>query len=62
MGFEPTTPGTTIQCSNQLSYDHHVALVFKAGANIRIYLERLQAFFADRWKFFSSFFKVFLFQ
>ena len=24
MGFEPTTPGTTIQCSNQLSYTHHV--------------------------------------
>ena len=23
MGFEPTTPGTTIQCSNQLSYIHH---------------------------------------
>ena len=24
MGFEPTTPGTTIQCSNRLSYIHHV--------------------------------------
>lgn len=24
MGFEPTTPGTTIQCSNQLSYMHHL--------------------------------------
>ena len=24
MGFEPTTPGTTIQCSNQLSYIHHI--------------------------------------
>ena len=22
-GFEPPTPGTTIQCSNQLSYSHH---------------------------------------
>ena len=22
-GFEPPTPGTTIQCSNQLSYGHH---------------------------------------
>ena len=28
MGFEPTTPGTTIQCSNQLSYNHHVLLCF----------------------------------
>ena len=24
MGFEPTTPGTTIRCSNQLSYTHHI--------------------------------------
>ena len=23
-GFEPPTPGTTIQCSNQLSYIHRV--------------------------------------
>lgn len=23
MGLEPTTPGTTIQCSNRLSYIHH---------------------------------------
>ncbi len=22
-GFEPSTPGTTNQCSNQLSYSHH---------------------------------------
>ena len=27
MGFEPTTPGTTIRCSNQLSYTHHVHLL-----------------------------------
>lgn len=26
MGLEPTTPGTTIQCSNQLSYIHHLAV------------------------------------
>ena len=26
MGFEPTTPGTTIRCSNQLSYTHHIRL------------------------------------
>ena len=24
MGLEPTTPGTTIQCSNQLSYIHRL--------------------------------------
>ena len=24
MGFEPTTLGTTIRCSNQLSYDVHI--------------------------------------
>ena len=24
MGLEPTTPGTTIRCSNQLSYPHHI--------------------------------------
>ena len=29
MGLEPTTPGTTIRCSNQLSYTHHV--VYKIG-------------------------------
>jgi glycosyltransferase involved in cell wall biosynthesis len=26
MGLEPTTPGTTIRCSNQLSYNHHINL------------------------------------
>ena len=25
-GFEPSTPGTTIRCSNQLSYTHHKML------------------------------------
>ncbi len=24
MGLEPTTPGTTIRCSNHLSYMHHL--------------------------------------
>src|SRR3546814_138173 len=26
MGFEPTTPGITIRCSNQLSYTHQILL------------------------------------
>ena len=26
-GFEPSTPGTTIRCSNQLSYTHHIGKV-----------------------------------
>ena len=26
MGLEPTTLGTTIRCSNQLSYTHHISL------------------------------------
>ena len=30
-GFEPSTPGTTIRCSNQLSYTHHI----KYGAQER---------------------------
>ena len=38
MGFEPTTLGTTIQCSNQLSYNHHVF----AGANIIFYFFEIQ--------------------
>ena len=25
-GLEPSTPGTTIRCSNQLSYTHHIEL------------------------------------
>ena len=24
-GFEPSTPGATVQCSNQLSYTHHIS-------------------------------------
>lgn len=40
MGFEPTTLGTTIQCSNQLSYNHHLVLYLmsslKDGAKIGV--------------------------
>ena len=40
MGFEPTTPGTTIQCSNQLSYIHHVVPNIQFGsANLNIIFE-----------------------
>ena len=31
MGLEPTTLGTTIRCSNQLSYTHHIK--FAADGN-----------------------------
>ena len=27
-GLEPSTPGTTIRCSNQLSYTHHISTVW----------------------------------
>ncbi len=27
-GFEPATPGTTNQCSNQLSYNHRINVGF----------------------------------
>jgi hypothetical protein len=33
MGFEPTTNGTTIRYSNQLSYIHHFS-----GGKVNIYL------------------------
>ena len=28
-GLEPSTPGTTIRCSNQLSYTHHITDVVR---------------------------------
>ena len=36
MGFEPTTLGTTIRCSNRLSYGHHIVLHTKGIAKIDI--------------------------
>ena len=31
MGLEPTTLGTTIRCSNQLSYTHHIVYPMENG-------------------------------
>ena len=35
-GLEPSTPGTTIRCSNQLSYTHHMNLLLTKGAMARL--------------------------
>ena len=32
-GLEPSTPGTTIRCSNQLSYTHHILLYASMRGN-----------------------------
>ena len=32
-GLEPSTPGTTIRCSNQLSYTHHILLRKRSRRN-----------------------------
>ena len=37
MGFEPTTLGTTILYSNQLSYIHHIDLSPNRCANIHTF-------------------------
>lgn len=37
MGFEPTTFGTTIRRSNQLSYNHHVCIIFECDAKVVLF-------------------------
>ena len=34
-GLEPSTPGTTIRCSNQLSYTHHICCILALAACFR---------------------------
>lgn len=41
MGFEPTTLGTTIRCSNQLSYDVHVSKNWSAKIDFFLKLQNL---------------------
>ena len=33
-GFEPSTPGTTIRCSTQLSYTHHITILSSGKLNL----------------------------
>ena len=40
-GLEPSTPGTTIRCSNQLSYTHHISCIRAIfAATLRALLRR----------------------
>ena len=44
MGLEPTTLGTTILYSNQLSYIHHLDLISQIGCKYRVFIVSLQIY------------------
>ena len=44
MGREPTTLGTTILYSNQLSYIHHLDLISQIGCKYRVFIVSLQIY------------------
>ena len=41
-GLEPSTPGTTIRCSNQLSYTHHMNRLKNKGKTPEAKMARLK--------------------
>jgi hypothetical protein len=60
MGFEPTTLGTTIQCSNLLSYNHHFTSLFLPNIAIGVKNAVQIYYFISFTKQPSSFLKHFL--